>query len=251
MSLKCMGRSKRGQENAGKVSCSSGRLSAPAPQRVNWCGACVDLRQRSSTKIARCPVSALFDSPPCRPYRPRLNGSIGAGDPPSIMPSKGGFREPRPPAAGGFAVTSASTSCRAAGAGNSQYPASRELHKIYRVVPDEEAAQGEEVRVVAERGEDYVYPAEGFVPVRLPGKVQAALLRSADGSVAANKALERARGGYGHCPFRGPGCALSLRRLSQRRWPSTICRQRGETAVGSSERGASGKGGPFRRETAR
>jgi hypothetical protein len=38
------------------------------------------------------------------------------------------------------------------------------LHKIYRVVPDREAAREGHVRVVDERGEDYLYPARWFAP---------------------------------------------------------------------------------------
>ncbi|HAF21700.1 MAG TPA: hypothetical protein DCK93_02125, partial [Blastocatellia bacterium] len=43
--------------------------------------------------------------------------------------------------------------------GKSQdYPASLELHKIYRVLPDEDAATDGDIRVVDESGEDYLYP---------------------------------------------------------------------------------------------
>jgi hypothetical protein len=40
---------------------------------------------------------------------------------------------------------------------NTGYPASLELHKIYRVVPDEEAEADGDIRVVDESGEDYLY----------------------------------------------------------------------------------------------
>lgn len=43
-----------------------------------------------------------------------------------------------------------------------------ELRKIYQVVPDPPAVREGYVRVVDESGEDYLYPAEYFVPVRLP-----------------------------------------------------------------------------------
>ena len=43
---------------------------------------------------------------------------------------------------------------------SSEYPASLELHKIYRVLPDEEAAKDGDLRVIDESGEDYLYPAE-------------------------------------------------------------------------------------------
>ena len=37
---------------------------------------------------------------------------------------------------------------------NSGYLASLELHKIYRVIPDEDAAQDGDIRVIDESGED-------------------------------------------------------------------------------------------------
>jgi len=51
---------------------------------------------------------------------------------------------------------------------NSEYPASLELHKIYRIVPDEEAKRDGDLRIIDESGEDYLYPAKYFVSVNLP-----------------------------------------------------------------------------------
>ncbi len=62
---------------------------------------------------------------------------------------------------------------------NVEYPASLELHKIYRVLPDEDAANDGDVRVIDESGEDYLYPAEWFVPVELPEVVEQSLLQVA------------------------------------------------------------------------
>jgi len=45
---------------------------------------------------------------------------------------------------------------------NSEYSASLELHKIYRVLRDEDAEQDRDVRVIDESGEDYLYPADSF-----------------------------------------------------------------------------------------
>lgn len=59
---------------------------------------------------------------------------------------------------------------------NGPYPASLELHKIYRVLPDEEAAGESHLRVVDESGEDYLYPAKWFVAVEVPRLVQESLL---------------------------------------------------------------------------
>lgn len=62
---------------------------------------------------------------------------------------------------------------------NADYPASLELHKIYRALPDEDAATDGDVRVIDESGEDYLYPAKMFVPIELPRAVELSLLRAA------------------------------------------------------------------------
>ena len=61
---------------------------------------------------------------------------------------------------------------------NVDYPASLELHKIYRVLPDEDAASEGDIRVVDESGEDYLYPSKWFVPVKIPQAVKTSLLRA-------------------------------------------------------------------------
>jgi hypothetical protein len=61
---------------------------------------------------------------------------------------------------------------------NAQNEASLELHKIYRVLPDAEAAREGRLRVVDEDGEDYLYPADWFVPVQVPPAVKTSLLRA-------------------------------------------------------------------------
>jgi len=61
---------------------------------------------------------------------------------------------------------------------NGEYPASLELHKVYRVLPDKEAERENDLRVVDESGEDYLYPAEYFVLVELPSKTARALSSS-------------------------------------------------------------------------
>ena len=62
---------------------------------------------------------------------------------------------------------------------NTEYPASLELHKIYRVLPDEDAALDGDVRVIDESGEDYLYPADWFVPIEFPREVERSLLQTA------------------------------------------------------------------------
>jgi len=61
---------------------------------------------------------------------------------------------------------------------NDEYPASLELHKVYRVLPDKEAEQDGDLRVVDESEEDYLYPAEYFVLVELPSKTAQTLSAS-------------------------------------------------------------------------
>ena len=51
---------------------------------------------------------------------------------------------------------------------NAGYPASLEVRKVYRVLPDPVACSRNFVRVVDESGEDYLYPADFFVAVELP-----------------------------------------------------------------------------------
>jgi hypothetical protein len=61
---------------------------------------------------------------------------------------------------------------------NSEYPASLELHKIYRVLPDEDAEQDGNLRVIDESGEDCLYPAGYFMMLDLPPDVQRVLLQA-------------------------------------------------------------------------
>ena len=66
---------------------------------------------------------------------------------------------------------------------NSEYSASLELHKIYRVLPDEDAAKDGDIRVIDESGEDYLYPADYFVRIELPKEVARVLTKSFSQSV--------------------------------------------------------------------
>jgi hypothetical protein len=62
---------------------------------------------------------------------------------------------------------------------NKDYAASLELRKLYRVVSDVSAAKLRQIRVIDESGEDYLYPEEFFVAVRLPQSAEKAVLRAA------------------------------------------------------------------------
>lgn len=61
---------------------------------------------------------------------------------------------------------------------NAEYPASLEMHKIYRVAPDEAAAAEGDIRIVDESGEDYLYPASYFSPIEVPKAVEESLLHA-------------------------------------------------------------------------
>ena len=60
---------------------------------------------------------------------------------------------------------------------NDGYSASLELHKIYRVLPDEDAEANGDLRIVDETGEDYLYPAGQFASVNLPPEVGRSFLQ--------------------------------------------------------------------------
>jgi hypothetical protein len=61
---------------------------------------------------------------------------------------------------------------------NEDYPASLELHKIYRVISDDDAASEGDIRVVDESGEDYLYPSSYFAFIQVPQVVEESLLRA-------------------------------------------------------------------------
>ena len=54
---------------------------------------------------------------------------------------------------------------------NTGYEASLELRKLYQVVPDESAVRYEQIRIIDESGEDYLYPLAYFEPLDLPDPV--------------------------------------------------------------------------------
>ena len=61
---------------------------------------------------------------------------------------------------------------------NKGYPVSLELHKIYRVLPDPNAAADGDIRVTDESGEDYLYPASFFFPIAVPIVVRKSLKKA-------------------------------------------------------------------------
>jgi hypothetical protein len=51
-----------------------------------------------------------------------------------------------------------------------------ELRKIYQVLPDDAAAEDGYIRVIDESGEDYLYPADYFLPIELSKDLEKALM---------------------------------------------------------------------------
>jgi hypothetical protein len=56
-----------------------------------------------------------------------------------------------------------------------------EPRKVYQVLSDRSAARDGYARVIDESGEDYLYPAEYFVPVRLPVGISRKLVALSNG----------------------------------------------------------------------
>jgi len=61
---------------------------------------------------------------------------------------------------------------------NEGYEASLELRKLYKKIPDKEAERHNQVRIVDESGEDYLYPSDFFAPVRLPAETKSRIIIS-------------------------------------------------------------------------
>ncbi|MEP0916435.1 hypothetical protein NC981_06370 [Leptolyngbya sp. DQ-M1] len=60
---------------------------------------------------------------------------------------------------------------------NEGYPASLEPHKLYRIVPDASATRDDDIRIIDESGEDYLYPASYFLEIDLPSTTKDILLK--------------------------------------------------------------------------
>lgn len=62
---------------------------------------------------------------------------------------------------------------------NDGYEVSLEPRKLYDVISDPEAQKHNQLRIVDESGDDYLYPAQLFAMIKLPNAVSKAL-RQAD-----------------------------------------------------------------------
>jgi hypothetical protein len=58
---------------------------------------------------------------------------------------------------------------------NKGYKASLDLRKIYRAIPDTDAARHDLLRVIDESGDDYLYPRNFFLPIEVPKAIAKAL----------------------------------------------------------------------------
>jgi hypothetical protein len=68
-----------------------------------------------------------------------------------------------------------------------------EARKVYQVLPDREASREGYVRVIDESGDDYIYPSDLFVPVKLPAAVVRRMRRRADARTQpARRSIRRA-----------------------------------------------------------
>ena len=59
---------------------------------------------------------------------------------------------------------------------NPGYEGELELRKLYEVIEDPAATDLNQIRVIDESGEDYLYPIGWFVRVALPAQVEAELI---------------------------------------------------------------------------
>ena len=55
---------------------------------------------------------------------------------------------------------------------NTDFPASLELRKLYPVLHDSDAARQGLRRIIDESGEDYLYPEDYFMDIKLPAAVE-------------------------------------------------------------------------------
>ena len=51
---------------------------------------------------------------------------------------------------------------------NERYPASLEARKIYQSIADPKSEAHGQIRVIDESGEDYLYPQDLFIPIKVP-----------------------------------------------------------------------------------
>jgi len=68
---------------------------------------------------------------------------------------------------------------------NDDYEGALELRKIYEVLEDRDAEPHDLIRVIDESGEDYLYPRDWFLEIRLPQSIEDAIVAIAQREPAA------------------------------------------------------------------
>lgn len=61
---------------------------------------------------------------------------------------------------------------------NDEYDVDLQIRKVYEVLPDPDAERHDQIRVIDESGEDYLYPKSFFLELELPNAVEAQLRRA-------------------------------------------------------------------------
>jgi hypothetical protein len=61
---------------------------------------------------------------------------------------------------------------------NEGYETSLQRNKIYAVIDDADAAADDDLRIVDETGEDYLYPRAWFISIDVPETVRQSVLRA-------------------------------------------------------------------------
>ena len=62
---------------------------------------------------------------------------------------------------------------------NEGYEASLEVRKLYERIPDKEADPHNQVRIIDESGEGYLYPSKFFASVKLPMQTKNKIIEKA------------------------------------------------------------------------
>ena len=62
---------------------------------------------------------------------------------------------------------------------NTGYEVSLETRKLYETIPDANAEKLNQIRVIDESGEDYLYPSDMFISVDFPSGIEKAVLNTA------------------------------------------------------------------------
>jgi hypothetical protein len=59
---------------------------------------------------------------------------------------------------------------------NKGFEVSLEPRKLYQVLPDRDAAKHQQLRIIDESGDDYLYPEDYFRKINLPQSIRKAVL---------------------------------------------------------------------------